>query len=472
MVKAAGVNAQPGTLNTLQESIAGLALLRQGQGTISLQANPASAPPEGVFRAAISLADANALAVARNYSLASTRARAEGASYLARESWAGLLPTVALRSAKGREISTPSSVLDPATNAVKPTDTHSREEAYAVLTQPIFNVGAISEIRRTRAVKAATEATLRGASDDAAYALVTAYFGLVESGLAMNIAKEHRERLNRLLTRISERVEAGGASIADRERIRARVLAATSAAENARGALDLALITFAKLTGVVPGQVALPNVTKDDALSSLDNMAEMAELAREDNSLVNVARHNREAAKEERRSILSNFLPRLDFQLSRNRINNAGGVLGSQVDTRGMFVLSLPLFSGFADYNRQLAIAAKEEQYRYEALDAQRNAEEGINITYSTLRASSSKLISLRQQVVANAKVVEAYEYQLTNTSRSLLDVFDAYQQLYEARNELARTSVSSALLHYQVLRTTGQLASYLERSRFMKGDL
>jgi adhesin transport system outer membrane protein len=405
----------------------------------------------------LSLEEARRRAFDESFILGASHSRLQSASDLANAAYAGVLPSLDLRAAQGRQTSTPSSRPDEVTGEPLDSSTQVRKELYAVLSQPLFDLSATAEIRRAAAIKRASAADNDGVSGDVNYDSTAAFFAAIEAALTLKTIKAQQERLERLGKWVTARADSGGASGADRERIQARVLAANSAVQDAIAQANQANITLSRLTGTMPQTLTLPTLADYRPVGTLDDALARVSTG---NAAVLTARENEGAARQERRKHQARFTPTVKFELSTNRIANSGGVKGWTDDQKAMVVFTLPLFSGGADYFKQRASAAKQQEYEYERLDAEREAKRSLQIAFSGLASAREKINSLRQQAQAQAKVVEAFDAQLSSTTRNLLDVFDAYQQYNESQLNLIHTSVEAVLLEQQILRVTGQLAT------------
>jgi adhesin transport system outer membrane protein len=74
------------------------------------------------------------------------------------------------------------------------------------------------------------------------------------------------------------------------------------------------------------------------------------------------------------------------------------------------------------------------------------------------LDSIAPRLDSTLVELSANRKVVSAYREQLFAANRSLLDVLDAYQRLYQSKNDLVALLVAEAQTKLRVAHVTGRL--------------
>lgn len=427
-------------------------------GTLEIDRSGLSADvADGETLETLSLNEARRRAVEESYTLGASHSKVQAASDLARAAYAGVLPSLDVRVANGPETSTPSLRLNDATGQALSKSTQTRKDLYAVISQPLFDLSAVADIRNAAAIKRASAASEDGVRGDVNYDSTAAFYNAIEGALALKLYRAQQKRLERLDDWVIARANAGGASGADRERIKARVLAAKSSVQDAIAQANQANINLSRLTGSMPHALKLPMLADAQPVGTLEDALNLIPAG---NPAVLTARENGEAAREERRKYQAHFLPVVKFELSSDKVANDGGVEGWQNDREAAVVLTMPLFSGGADYYKQRASLAKQQEYEYDRMDAEREARRSLQIAFSGLESAHEKINSLRQQAQAQARVVAAFDAQLSSTTRNLLDVFDAYQQYHQSQLDLVHTSVQAVLLEQQILRVTGQLAA------------
>lgn len=404
----------------------------------------------------LSLDEVRRRAVEESYTLGASHSKVKNATNLELASYSGILPSLDLRIARSHETTTPSLRLDDVTGEPLSTSTQTRKDVYAIVSQPLFDPAAVADIRNAIAIKRASVANEDGVRSDVNYESAVAFFGAVEAALVLKFSIAQQKRLEKLEAKVVARANAGGASGADRDRIQARVQAAKSSVQDAIAQSNQANIALSRLIGSVPYSLKLPALADVRPVGSLEKALSLVSTG---NSTVLIARENEEASRQERRKYQSNFLPVVKFELSTNKVSNSGGLEGWRNNQQAAVVMTMPLFSGGADYFKQRASLAKQEQYEYERMDAEREAQRNLQIAFSGLASAREKIISLRQQAKIQARVVAAFDAQLASTTRNLLDVFDAYQEYHQSQLELVHTSAQAVLLEQQILKVTGQLA-------------
>lgn len=368
-----------------------------------------------------------------------------------------LRPRIDLRSAAGMETARPSASIDPDTGSTRASSTHSRDDTALVMRQPLYDAGAINERERQQALLGSSESGVAITRDQVAVDAATAHLDVLQYSLAAVFARAYRTELEKLFAQVNARVEAGGASPAESERVKARAINARSSVIEAGGSLDSALLTYRRLVGAVPGTMPTDDVL---APSTLPTLEEAIARARAENPGLTSLRANQRAIAAEVETARARLKPRFEFELGNYRTRGAGGADGTSNEARAMVVLSWNLLNGGSDAAATNAAVARLDENRYRIRDAERRLDDALRISYNTLDAVSRRALSVREEFLANQRVIDAFRTQLLSGNRQLLDVLDAEQRLYQSRVELLRLTVLQASLTLQVLKQIGVITS------------
>ena len=392
-------------------------------------------------------------ALGNSYDLAGARARSTAQRFQIDVATGALRPRVDLRTGAGLENSRPSARTDPVTGTALSSSNHGREDTTLVMRQPLYDLGARSERERQQALFGSTEANVAVTRDQVTVDAGTAHLDVLQYSLAAEFALEYRAELEKLFSLVNARVEAGGASPAESERVKARAISARSSVIEAGGSLESALLTYRRLVGAVPGAMPADDVLASAALPSLE---EALERAKQQNPTLASLRESQRALEAEVASARARMSPRVELEVGNYRTRGASGAATATNEARAMFVLSWNLANGGADVAAQNVAVARLEDNRYRILDGERRIDESLRISYNTLNAVERRAQSVRDEFVANQRVVDAFRTQLTSGNRPLLDVLDAEQRLFQSRVELLRLTVLQASLTLQALRQIG----------------
>ena len=417
----------------------------------------------GEMQPLLSLEEALARALQNSYSYAASVAQAEGAGYAKNAALGQLGPTLDIRGQRGREYSAPASFIDPTTGQSFASDTHMRWDSSVILRQPLFSPVSYFDYRTQASLAKAADLRREDAREALYYQTIKAYYDLLRAHVALTFARHYAERMGSLQDYMDKRLQGGGASRVDFERVRGRALTARSTVIEAEGALESGMVTLTQLTGVrarelgVPMQM-MPFVPGSAALALQD--------VNDSNPAVRAARQEVTAANQELKAARSRFSPTFSLELSQARTRNAGGDGELTTDRRYMFVMNMNLLNGGSDYYYQKQIGSKYVEKSNVAADVERKLREQVEINYRTLDAVKKRISIARQAYQTNASVADVFLDQLATGSKQLLDVLDAYQQAYQSQVDLAQLLFLQADISYQILRNTGHASAYVDSMR------
>jgi TolC family type I secretion outer membrane protein len=387
----------------------------------------------------------------RVYSLdvESAQRRLESFEYNRDAARGALLPRVDVRNAYGY------GVLD----SVQPAASLRRSEFSTTVRQVLFDEPARNEWGRQRVLVGSAELQLSGAISQAAFEGGNAFLTALQARVVIELSGDYESMLGELLRYIGERAEAGGASQADSDRVRARVANVRSGLADAQSTLTSALRDLQRVTGIEPGGL---NFEEGISLPAVQGRVAALDLAKAANPELRAARAEIDAAEVERKVQRARFLPRVELELTHARNVNLGGNESFTRDSRAMIVLTIPLVNGGSDLAQMRASASRRDELDAKARNVERKLALEIETAYANLEATSARFDSVREELEANRKVADAFQAQMTNASRQLLDVLDAYQRLYQSRLDLAQVLVVEARNQLRLAYLTGSLVDGL----------
>ena len=341
---------------------------------------------------------------------------------------------------------------------------HHRRDQSITITQPLIDLGIVADILSSGDKEDIAKFDQRDVREGVAFETASAYLNLLQARIAVRLAEEYKRYLDNLAARIKARVEGGGAPAADLERIRSRSSIADGARIEALGEYETQLAEFRRLTKITPPELAIP---KTLAPAIPGDMEQAMEAALKANPTYMSGLKKIDLATDDRNKSYSGLLPKLSFQYSNTYAYNAGdvahanetdGTVFPEQKTQNVMLVAQWALYGGTSITGGLSGAAKEREMNFRALDIRARLEQGIRSSYTSINAGRDRLAALRKTIEANERVVEGFEYQFTNGTRSLFDLLDSYEQLYSARLNFVRVTVACAKASYQVHRQMGQL--------------
>lgn len=164
------------------------------------------------------------------------------------------------------------------------------------------------------------------------------------------------------------------------------------------------------------------------------------------------------AAEKQYDAAKSTFYPRFDAELSRGADNNLDGEEGHNNEWQAMLRMRYNLFAGGSN---KAELEAKSYEAN-QALDIRNNAlrqlNEELGLSWNALNNARDQLPIARQYVDYSTRVREAYQKQFTIGERTLLDLLDSENELFNASRRLVDLKYTELFTQYRIKATLGEL--------------
>ncbi|MCG8360507.1 MAG: TolC family outer membrane protein [Kiloniellales bacterium] len=374
------------------------------------------------------------------------------------EAYSRYLPTVDLDVALGREItSTP--VTRQAGNGG--TVGNFVLDANGVARQMIVDGGATpGSVAAARANRRGATGDLRETSELIAIDAVQLYLNVQRDREFVALAEDNVREHEDLVDQVEGLVAAGRGSEADTAQANSRLALAQSTLEELRGTLRESESRFIETVGQEPGDlepVALPGDYVEPA--TLD---ETIALAMEGNPSVQASSARVAQTKHEIRVARANFYPRVDVEAFSGWRENQSGVDGTDADLNLRARGRWNVFNGFGDVARE----RQAEQLHNAAIgtfdDERRRIREETRVVWDSLETARAQVPPLTQHVEAQRRVREAYRGQFDVGRRTLLDLLDSQNELFQAELQLTDAEFNVDVSEYELIFVTGRLLKTL----------
>jgi adhesin transport system outer membrane protein len=369
----------------------------------------------------------------------------------------GFLPRLNLQASAGREhIETPAAG----------SRNFSHPGAALELRQLIFD-GFVTgnDVRRLGYAKLARYYELLGTTDDIAFETARAYLDVQRyrelSQLAVQNWGVHRE----IFGQIEQRASSGVGRRVDLEQAGGRLALARSNWLTETGNLHDVSARFERIVGESPPAQLDPI----PATNALPAEKEVLALAVRDNPAFQGAVANIRAAYADVAARRGAYAPTVELQATHGTERDQLGVPGTYRNSSVRLVLNYNIFNGGAD---QARIRQSAEQ-RYAAMDVRdricRDVRQTTAIAYNEMRRLREQIQYLEQHQLATAKARDAYRQQFDIGQRSLLDVLDTENELFEARRALVRAQYDMRVAEFRVLSQAHRVLPALQLAQLAK---
>ncbi|MGX9418373.1 TolC family outer membrane protein [Vibrio sp. RC27] len=335
-----------------------------------------------------------------------------------------------------------------------------RKEATISLTQLIWDgSNTLNDMDRTAAEAEAQRYQVLADASDKALEVANIYLDTVQAFELVQLAEDNLSIHKSIYRDIQRRAESGVGSTADVNQAEARVAKAQANFLAAQNQLFDAQTQFKRLVGDVPQDLIFPNADQN----YIPETPELAlSQALEKHPTLKVAQVDVDAARFQYEQSKASSLPTLSVEASHSWYDDADGFEGQSTETLAMLRLNYNLFNGGSDKADSESAAYKLNQAKDLRENTYRQVEEGMALSWSALELSMQQKSYLSDHVDAVSKTVIAYQKQYRIGQRTLLDLLNSQNELFEARQDYLETKYTEQYAKYRVLNASGSILDAL----------
>ena len=330
-----------------------------------------------------------------------------------------------------------------------------RREVALTLQQMIFDGFATdSEVERQASRVDAAAARVLERSEFIAVNISQAYINILRQNELIGLAQQNIRIHQEILRDVQARVNAGRSSVADVQQTEERLRGAEATLIEIERSFEEARIDYQELVGLPAGQLSMPPQIDSSIPTAIDSAIEIA-LA--NNPTLSIARADIDTAYAQFRAANAAFWPTFDIEGRASTGIDIGGSRGPDSDIEALLVMRYNLYRGGIDTANREEQIRRIDEARQALLQFERSVQEIVRSSYNTLDRSQRRLILLREQVAVSEQVRDSYIDQFSIGERTLLDVLDAENALFNARVDLVNSEFDLMFSKYQIIGATGQ---------------
>lgn len=331
-----------------------------------------------------------------------------------------------------------------------------RTEALTI-TQPLFRGGrtlaataqAENNVLSERAKLSVTEQTIL-------LAAATAYLNVVRDEAVLRLSINNEQVLRRQYEATEERFKVGELTRTDVSQAEARLAKATADRVAAEGNLQSSRANYVNNVGRPPEALSAP--AAPPALpASLGDVTSMALAA---NPSVVSADYTHAAAKDGVDLVWGELMPTVSLSADIARGLQTATQESSYTNREVLLNVTVPLYESGSVYSRVRASKHTAGQRRIEADQARRDAIETGTKAWETLQAARAQANSYQAQIKASELALAGVREESKVGSRTILDVLNAEQELFDARVNLVKAQRDVLVDSYQVKSALGQMTA------------
>lgn len=324
------------------------------------------------------------------------------------------------------------------------------------ITQPLFT-GFFTrfQVRGAEFTAQASQERLRETRENKALEAAQAYLEVYRTRESQKIATKNLDRHNELSALVIIRAEQGAGTEADVLQAKVRTDAATVRFNETEDEVAKAEATFLQQIGSMPGPLTFETVEGPPVPDTLSGAFQQA---RSKNPALSAVEASELAAKENIGANKASFYPTVDIELSKSRFENTRGNEGDEDETKAILLLSWNLYAGGADVakSRRAVALLNETIAGKKSLNLQ--LKQQITQDLSFLETTRENVPLLANRTAESERLVERYNQQFQVGGRTLLDLLNAENELFQARIDLLDGQVRIEFAKYRVYNTLGSL--------------
>ncbi|SJN57012.1 Outer membrane efflux protein BepC precursor [Vibrio ruber DSM 16370] len=372
-----------------------------------------------------------------------------------RASQGAYLPKVDLDAGIGYEGIEPA-----AANAKEDTDL-TRKEVTISLTQLIWDGSStINDMGRTTAEAEASRYQLLADAADKALEVTKLYLDAEQASDVLVLSEANLKIHKKIYRDIKRRTESGLGSTADVTQVEARVAKAEANLLAAQNNLFETHSKFKESVGEEPVDLIFPQA---DQTQIPHTFQDAKALAFQSHPILKVTQQNIAAARYQYKQNQSPYYPSISLQANHSLRNDAAGYLGSSSETTAMIRMHYNLYNGGSDLANEKSAAYALNKAKDLREKSYREVLGGLELSWQALDFSSQRRTFLADLVDSVSKTVIAYEKQYQIGQRTLLDLLNSENELFEARKDYLDAKYTEVYAQYRVMNSVGNLLDSLK---------
>jgi outer membrane protein len=283
----------------------------------------------------------------------------------------------------------------------------------------------------------------------------------------VRLSEVNSVRLARQLRATRDRFSVGEVTRTDVAQAQARVARARADLIRAEGDLQNSRANYRNLVGRLPRKLRKPR----RFLLIPRKRVEVIRQARRYHPDVITAIYAERAAHAGVDLVRGELLPTLSVEGTMGHNRDSGSPDSSANSASVTARLTVPLYQSGAVMSRMRAAKQAVFRLRHDRAQAYRTVTENATRGWNSYRTASSQVRAFRSEARANGIALEGVRQEARAGLRTVLDVLDAQQELFQSRVDLVRAERDRVVAAYEVWSAMGRLTARQLRLRVKQFD-
>jgi adhesin transport system outer membrane protein len=348
---------------------------------------------------------------------------------------------------------------------------YTRHSTTITLTQMLYDGFATrNEVMRLDHARQVRFFELLDSSETVALEATRAYVDVLRYRKLVVLAEENYVRHRAVFDQIQKKAQAGVARRVDLEQASGRLALAEANLLTETSNLHDVSARFQRLVGNAPAQDISAVPALHGGLPNESSAMMLAALNR--NPAIQGAIENVRAADSAVDVRKAAYQPRLDLRLKNERGSDLNGYNGSTDNKTAELVLSWNLFNGLSDMARSRQYADQRSVAKDLRDKTCRDVRQTAAIAFNDTRKLVEQLVYLDQHQLATEKARDAYRKQFDIGQRTLLDLLDTENELFQAKRAYVNADHDLLIAQARTQASQGNLLQTLGLARVAQDEL
>lgn len=430
--------------------------------TGSITASPGT-PDASSGRQFVRLQDAVASAVLEFPEIAVSKARVREAAAGIGIAHSALLPSADLRLAVGGNYSGSfEGRAIPYTTASNAPD--GRLDGGLVLRQLIFDFGATrADVERAKLQRDAEHMKMMEKIDEIAHRTAQSFLRILEQRALLALVDDTIGAHERLLKLIQAHAKEGHGTVADVQRVNARLVDVRAIRSDVSLQLMAAEDQFGRLTRGRPGKLgAVPDLAKVIPAGPAEAISRMLS----NNPRLAALHATRQSTHKELEQQRASRLPKINLEIDTESKNFRNGQLArAQIEGRALIAMRYRLLDGGLSRATDEQLSARIQGHDMTFLNEREQFEADVRQAYRAIDSARRKARLISEGVASARRVQELYLEQFKGGKRTIFELLDGQMSFYTARRSQIEGQFEGRRAVFDILKATGELTAHLARS-------
>ncbi len=318
------------------------------------------------------------------------------------------------------------------------------------LSQEVFNMKTWQNLEQSEKSSLQSEVSYKLAKQNLISRVTQVYFDILKAKDSLEFAQAEKKSIERQLEQTNQRFKVGLTAITDVHEAQAQFDNSVATVIRSENAVEIQKELLREITGQYHQNLSVLNTERFSTSKMERSASEWVDTAQSNNQELQIQTINMDMAKTNIDIAFSGHLPTVSLSANKGRSNtNASEITvdgrpttysnSPPGDSKSLTLsVSVPIFSGFAtdssvkQAQASYVIAAEDRELAY------RRIVRTIRTSYANVQTLNSTIKAQEQALVSAESALGATEAGFEVGTRTIVDVLDSTQKLFNAKRQLS----------------------------------